>query len=58
MLFMNDGNEVLINASDVAEKLKYYPSIAAQVKANQKSVGNKKTIIDLQVGAYGYQQDF
>ncbi|RRG18022.1 FtsQ-type POTRA domain-containing protein [Weissella viridescens] len=58
MLFMNDGNEVLINASDVSEKLKYYPSIAAQFKANQKGADKKKTIIDLQVGAYGYQQDF
>ena len=44
-LFMNDGNEVLISADELASKLKYYPAMAA-------TLDDKKGIADLQVGAY------
>lgn len=44
-LYMNDGNQVLISANDLASKLKYYPAMAA-------SLDNKTGIADLQVGAY------
>lgn len=58
LLSMNDGNQVVISASDIDNKMQYYPSIATQFKNSQDSKDDKKTIIDLQVGAYGYQQAF
>ncbi|MBM7617790.1 cell division protein FtsQ [Weissella uvarum] len=58
ILYMNDGNEVLVSAGDLDRKLKYYPSIVAQYQQSHPDKANKKTIIDLQVGAYGYQQTF
>lgn len=44
ILFMQDGNEVLISANQIKHKLKYYPAMAAQM--------NENGFIDLQVGAY------
>lgn len=44
LLFMNDGNEVLIKADSISTKMKYYPGIASQMSENG--------IVDLQVGAY------
>lgn len=58
LLSMNDGNQVVISASDIDNKMQYYPSIATQFKNSQDSKDDKKTIIDLEAGAYGYQQAF
>jgi cell division protein FtsQ len=44
MIFMQDGNEVLANADDLASKLKYYPAMAAQLSTNGT--------VDLQQGAF------
>lgn len=46
ILFMNDGNEVFAKIPTFADKMAYYPSIAAQMK--------HRGIVDLQVGAYSY----
>ena len=45
-IYMNDGNTVLANASTLAQKMKYYPSIVTNM--------NTAGVIDLQVGAYSY----
>ncbi|MDR3190443.1 MAG: FtsQ-type POTRA domain-containing protein [Lactobacillaceae bacterium] len=44
ILFMNDGNEVLVSADELTKKMKYYPAMASQM--------TKKGVVDLQVGAY------
>ncbi|WP_258087962.1 cell division protein FtsQ/DivIB [Weissella fangxianensis] len=44
LIYMNDGNQVLIRADEMSKKLKYYPGMVAQL--------NKTGIADLQVGAY------
>ncbi|MBC1334199.1 cell division protein FtsQ/DivIB [Listeria booriae] len=45
-LYMNDGNEVSATINTFAEKMSHYPSIVAQLKADQKG------IIDLEIGSY------
>ncbi|MBC1935517.1 cell division protein FtsQ/DivIB [Listeria grandensis] len=45
-LYMNDGNEVSATIATFAEKMAHYPSIVAQLKADQKG------IIDLEIGSY------
>lgn len=45
-LYMNDGNEVYAVLPTFAEKMKYYPQMAADMK--------QKGVIDLEVGAYSY----
>lgn len=44
LIYMNDGNQVLISADEMSKKMKYYPGMVAQL--------NKTGIADLQVGAY------
>ncbi|MCT8394735.1 hypothetical protein D0499_02775 [Weissella soli] len=44
ILFMDDGNEVLVSSNQLARKLKYYPAMIAQMSENG--------VIDLQVGAF------
>ncbi|QBO35440.1 FtsQ-type POTRA domain-containing protein [Periweissella cryptocerci] len=46
IIYMNDGNEVFAKITTFADKMAYYPSIAAQMK--------ERGIVDLQVGAYSY----
>ncbi|MCH4008445.1 cell division protein FtsQ/DivIB [Companilactobacillus sp.] len=46
---MNDGNKIIADTRTVDKKMKYYPSIASQMK--------KKGVIDLEVGAYSYPFD-
>lgn len=48
-LFMNDGYEVRGDLTTLAEKLNYYPSIVAQIGAEQDL---EKGIIDVEVGTY------
>lgn len=48
-LFMNDGYEVRADLTTLAEKLNYYPSIVAQIGAEQTV---EKGIIDIEVGTY------
>lgn len=43
---MNDGNKVIADTRTVDKKMKYYPSIASQMK--------KKGVVDLEIGAYSY----
>ncbi|MCM0582396.1 FtsQ-type POTRA domain-containing protein [Weissella diestrammenae] len=44
MMFMDDGNEVLVNAKKISDNMKYYPGMVVQV--------SQKGVVDLQVGAY------
>jgi len=44
ILFMNDGNEVLVSANQLAQKMKYYPGMVAQLDTTGRA--------DLQVGAF------
>lgn len=46
LIFMSDGNEVLIKYTKLAEMMDYYPGIANQMTTNG--------VVDLQVGAYSY----
>lgn len=48
-LYMNDGYEVRAEISSLAEKMKYYPSIVAQIESLE---GAEKGIIDIEVGSY------
>ncbi|MFK5705117.1 cell division protein FtsQ/DivIB [Ligilactobacillus sp. LYQ139] len=45
-LYMNSGNEVIARVDTFAAKMKYYPVIAAKMKANG--------VVDFEVGAYSY----
>jgi cell division protein FtsQ len=45
-VYMDDGNEVRVIISTFAEKMAFYPDIAAQL------TGYEKGVIDLEVGAY------
>ena len=45
-LYMNSGNEVIARVDTFASKMKYYPAIAAKMKA--------KGVVDFEVGAYSY----
>ncbi|MCM0598483.1 cell division protein FtsQ/DivIB [Periweissella fabalis] len=49
ILYMNDGNQVNATIETFADKMAYYPSIAAQM--------DKPGIVDLQVGAYSYSYE-
>lgn len=44
LIYMNDGNEVLISANELSKKMKYYPGMVAQLDQAGQA--------DLQVGAY------
>lgn len=48
-LFMNDGYEVRAEITSLAEKLKYYPAIVAQIENTGE---HEKGIIDIEVGSY------
>lgn len=48
-LFMNDGFEVRAEINTLAEKMKYYPAIVAQIENAEE---NGKGIIDIEVGSY------
>lgn len=48
-LFMNDGYEVRAEITSLAEKLKYYPAIVAQIESTGEY---EKGIIDIEVGSY------
>lgn len=56
-LFMNDGYEVRAEATSLAEKLNYYPSIVAQIESEET---HSKGIIDIVVGSYykSYQDEY
>ncbi|BBC61261.1 FtsQ-type POTRA domain-containing protein [Melissococcus plutonius] len=45
-LFMNDGNQVLINISELTKKLAYYSQVASQM--------NQSGVIDMEVGIFSY----
>ncbi|WP_125980239.1 cell division protein FtsQ/DivIB [Loigolactobacillus iwatensis] len=45
-LYMNDGNQVYATLESFSKKMRYYPSIAKQMK--------KKGVVNLEVGAYSY----
>lgn len=45
-LFMNDGNQVVVNLKTFKQNMKYYPMIAADMK--------HKGVVNLEVGAYSY----
>ncbi|MED3762472.1 cell division protein FtsQ/DivIB [Ureibacillus terrenus] len=48
-LYMNDGYEVRAEITSLAEKMKYYPAIVAQIESSGKK---EKGIIDIEVGSY------
>ena len=48
-LYMNDGYEVRADANTLAEKLKYYPSIIAQIESDETY---EKGIVNIEVGSY------
>lgn len=48
-LYMNDGYEVRAEITSLADKLKFYPSIIAQIES---AGGYEKGIIDIEVGSY------
>lgn len=45
-LFMNDGNQVIVNISNLTKQMKYYPQVAKDLKG--------KGIIDMEVGIFSY----
>lgn len=45
-LYMRDNNRVLVNISQLAEKMKYYDQVAAQM--------SEAGVIDMEVGIYSY----
>jgi len=56
-LFMNDGYEVRAEITSLSEKLKYYPSIVAQI---ENAGEYEKGIIDIEVGTYyrSYSEEY
>lgn len=56
-LFMNDGYEVRAEITSLSDKLKFYPSIIAQIES---AGGYEKGIIDIEVGSYyrSYQDEY
>lgn len=48
-IYMNDGNQVLVNISQLKSKMKYYPQVAADMK-EQDLTG----IVDMEAGIYAY----
>ncbi|GBG93946.1 cell division protein FtsQ [Ligilactobacillus salitolerans] len=45
-VYMNDGNQVLAKIATFAEKMKYYPNMAASM--------DQAGVVDIEVGAYSY----
>lgn len=45
-LYMNDGNQVIVNISNLASQMKYYPQVAKEM--------DEKGIIDMEVGIFAY----
>lgn len=45
-LFMNDGNQVIVNISKLAEQLSYYPQVAKEM--------DEKGIVDMEVGIFAH----
>lgn len=45
-LYMNDGNQVIVNISNLAAQMKYYPQVAKDMK--------EKGVIDMEVGIFSY----
>ncbi|MBO0432468.1 cell division protein FtsQ/DivIB [Enterococcus sp. DIV0660C] len=43
---MNDGNQVLVNITNLASQMKYYPQVAKEMKENG--------VIDMEVGIFSY----
>ena len=43
---MNDGNRVIVNISDLSEKMAYYSQVAEQM--------DKPGIVDMEVGIFSY----
>lgn len=48
-IYMNDGNQVMINIPDISKKMPYYPQIAKEMDGK-----GFKGIVDMQVGIYSY----
>ncbi|WP_430609854.1 cell division protein FtsQ/DivIB [Enterococcus sp. DIV0876] len=45
-LFMNDGNQIIVNISNMASQMQYYPQIASDLK--------EASIVDMEVGIFTY----
>ena len=45
-IYMNDGNQVIVNISNMASQMQYYPQIAKDLKED--------SIIDMEVGIFTY----
>lgn len=45
-IFMNDGNQVIVNISNLASQMQYYPQIAKDLE--------EKSVIDMEVGIFTY----
>ncbi|WP_461198189.1 cell division protein FtsQ/DivIB [Enterococcus sp. N249-2] len=45
-LFMNDGNQVIVNISNMASQMQYYPQIASDL--------TEASIVDMEVGIFTY----
>ena len=45
-IYMNDGNEIIGDLTNLAKKMAYYPKITANM--------DQKGVVDLEVGAYSY----
>ncbi|HFZ4644282.1 TPA: cell division protein FtsQ/DivIB, partial [Enterococcus faecalis] len=45
-VYMNDGNRVIVNISDLSEKMAYYSQVAEQM--------DKPGIVDMEVGIFSY----
>lgn len=46
-IFMNDQNQVIVNISNLAKQMKYYPQVAKDLDG--------KGVIDMEVGIYSYK---
>ena len=45
-VYMNDGNQVIVNISNMASQMKYYPQVVKEM--------DEKGIIDMEVGIFAY----
>lgn len=45
-LYMNDGNQVIVNISNMSSQMEYYPQVAKEM--------DKKGVIDMEVGIFAY----
>jgi Cell division septal protein len=45
-VYMNDGNQVIVNISNMASQMKYYPQVVKEM--------DEKGIIDMEVGIFSY----